>query len=125
MATFVLLLIFFYKSFPGKGVIQDVGLADSKVPDTTGGLYDEIGLEGCILWSTNSPLSQEVSEGCVSKQNMRVPVPTIRPIFGSPSLHKNTETSVGCPTFTVDSDCYLHRRHVTAPSTEQCVEGNV
>ena len=113
------------KLFPGKGVIQDGGLADSKVPNTTRGLYDDIGLEGCILCSTNSFLSQEVSEGCVSKQNMRVPVPTIRPIFGSPSPHKNTETSVGCPTFTGDSDCYLHRRHVTALSTEQCVAGNV
>ena len=113
------------KSFPGKGVIQDGGLADSEVPNTTRGLYDEIGLEGCILCSTNSSLSQEVSEVCVSKQNIRVPVPTIRSVFGSPSLHKSTETSVGYPTFTGDSDCYLHRRHVTAPSTEQCVAGNV
>ena len=75
--------------------------------------------------STNSSLSHEVSEVCVSKQNIRVPVPTIRCIFGSPSLHKNTETSIGCPTFTGDSDCYLHRRHVTPPSIEQCVAGNV
>ena len=41
------------------------------------------------------------------------------------AFKKNTETSVGCPTFTGDSDCYLHRRHVTAPSTEQYVVGNV
>ena len=117
--------------FLGKESFKMEGLQISEVSNTTRGLYNEIGLEGCILCSTNSSLSQEVCIKtkhvyvCVSKQNIRVPVPTIRSIFGSPSLHKNTETSVGCPTFTGDSDCYLHRRHVTSPSTEQCVAGNV
>ena len=37
------------KLFPGEGAIQDGGLADSEVPNTTRGLYDKIELEGWIL----------------------------------------------------------------------------
>ena len=107
------------ESLPRQGILQNGRSASCEIPNTERGLYDETGLEGCLLCNPHSPIPQEVPEVCVSEQSLRVSLPSIWSVIGSSSLYENSNTSVSSAAFSRNSDCYLHRGHAATSSTEQ------
>ena len=107
------------ESLPRQGSLQNGRSASCEIPITERGLYDETGLEGCLLCNPHSPIPQEVPEVCVSEQSLRVSVPSIWSVIGSSSLYENSKTSVSSAAFSRNLDCYLHRGHAATSSTEQ------
>ena len=94
------------ESLPRQGILQNGRSASCEIPMTERGLYDETGLEGCLLCNPHSPIPQEVPEVCVSEQSFRVSVPSIWSVIGSSSLYENSKTSVSSAVFSRNSDCY-------------------
>ena len=61
----------------------------------------------------------------VSRQNIRVSVPSLWPVLSSVSNHKDTEASAGSVVVDGYPGCDLYRRHVITPPTEQGAAENL
>ena len=77
------------KQISTKGEVQNGGAPYYSLSSTQGRLYDETRPEGRLLCSPDTPGVKEISSFPVQGNNLRVLLPPIRPLLGSPSLHQN------------------------------------
>ncbi len=92
------------------GEIQIGGLRDGSNSSPPRRLPDETRLTGRIFHGPHTRPTQEIPEIAISGQNLRIPVPSVRPIIGSKSIHKVVEAGGSRAAFVRYPNCDLLRR---------------
>ena len=95
------------KQISSEGEVQNGGAPYRSLSSTQGRLYDETRPEGRLLCSPDTPRVEEISSFPVQGNNLRVPLPPIRPLSGSPSLHQNPPSDCRQTAFRRDTDSHL------------------
>ena len=107
------------KQISSKGKVQSGGAPYRSLSSTQGRLYDETRPQGRLLWSPDTSRVEQISSFSVQGNNLRVPLPPIRPLPGSPSLHLDHPSDC-CPTaFRRDTDSRLLGRSSPDSSSER------
>ena len=100
-----------------KGKVQNGRAPYCSFSSSQGRLYDETRPEGRLLCSPDTPGVQEISSSPVQRNNLRVPLPPIRPSLGSTSLHQNLPADCRQTAFRGDTNSHLlGRSSPDAPS---------
>ena len=81
----------------GIDILQDGKSAGGEGSTSTGGLYDEVRLEGCLLHSPSSQGTLALPPVPLSREPKGVSVPTVRPFISPTSLYEDTEASSSSP----------------------------
>ena len=74
------------------GVLQDGDPPSGKGTHSTWRLHDEVGPEGCLLYSTNLPRTLPVPPLLVPRDPLRVSMPAVWPFICTSSLYKDPQT---------------------------------
>ena len=110
------------KQISTKGEVQNGGAPYCSLSSTQGRLYDETRPEGRLLCSPNTPGVKEISSFPVQGNNLRVPLPPIRPLLGSPSLHQNPPADRRQIAFRGDTNSHLLGRSSPDSPSEGHIE---
>ena len=71
----------------------------------------KLDLQDAYFFHTDSQQSQEISEVCFPRNNIRVPMPAIRAIQCTQDIYKTIETGHGIATTTRNTDCNISGRY--------------
>ena len=82
-------------------------ISDSTQTYPTRRLHDEVRSPRRLFFRADSQQSQEISEVCIPRNNLRVPMPTIRAIQCAQDIYKTIETSHSIATNTWNTDCNI------------------
>ena len=104
------------QSVCGFSEIRDGKSGGRTQADPTGRLHDEIRSPRSIFFSTNSQQSQEISAICVPRNNIRVPMASIRIVQCYQDFYKTVKTSDSNAANTRNMDCDLPGRHASSGS---------
>ena len=91
--------------------VQDGRSGSSTQTDSTRRLHDEVRSPRRLFFHTDSQQSQEISEVCFPRNNVRVPMPAIRAIQCTQDIYKTIETGHGIATTTRNTDCNISGRY--------------
>ena len=105
-----------------EGEVQNGGTPYRSLSSTQGRLYDETRSQGCLLYSPDTPRVEEISSLPVQGNNLRVPLPSICSLPGSPSLHQNPPSDCGQTAFRRDTNSHLLGRSSPDPPSEGHIE---
>ena len=94
------------------GEIQTGGLGDGSHPSQTWRSYDETRFTRRVFHGTNPRGTQEIPQITVPKQNIRIPMPSVRSVIGAKSLHKVAKTGCSDVACDRDTDSDIPRRYV-------------
>ncbi len=92
---------------------NETEVQDGRLKSSEGRLDGLHRFERCLLISTGAARAQEIPSVCVEKDDIRVPVPTLRLEQCSQSIHKTAETSDGPPQETRHPKSNIPGRHAT------------
>ena len=95
----------------GIDILQDGKSAGGEGSTSTGGLYDEVRLEGCLLHSPSSQGTLALPPVPLSREPKGVSVPTVRPFISPTSLYEDTEASSSSPSVIGNPGSVLPRRY--------------
>lgn len=110
------------KQISSKGGVPNGGAPHCSLSSTQGRLYDETRPQGCLLCSPDTSGVEEISSFPVQGNNLRVPLPPIRPLPGSPSLHKDPPSDCCQTAFRRDTNSHLLERSSPDPPSEGHIE---
>ena len=108
-----------------EGEVQNQGAPYCSLSSTQGQLYDETQPEGCLLCRPDTPRVKEISSFSVQGNNLRVPLPPIRPLSGSLSLHRNPPSDCRQTAFRRDMDSHLLGRSSPNSPSEGHIERDI
>ena len=109
------------KQISSEGEVQNGGAPYCSLSPTQGRLYDETRSEGRLLCRPDTPRVEEISPFPVQGNNLRVPLPSIWSLPGSPSLHQNPPSDCGQTAFRGDT----HRHLLGRSSPDSPSEGHI
>ena len=110
------------KQISSEGEVQNGGAPYCSLSSTQGRLYDETRPKGRLLCSPDTPGVEEISSFPVQGDNLRVPLPPIWSLPGSPSLHQNPPSDCCQTAFRRDTNCHLLGRSSPDSPSEGHIE---